>query len=48
MTIYGLDAYIVGHYSKDHTPNLAQLFETKEENIVFVVSDEYVFDMMSG
>ena len=43
ITVYGLDAYTVGHYSKDHTENLAQLFETKEENIVFVASDEYVF-----
>ena len=43
ITIYGLDGYTVGHYSKGHTENLAQLFETKEENIVFVSSDEFVF-----
>ena len=43
ITIFGLDQYTVGHYSKDHTENLAQLFETKEENLVFVASDEYVF-----
>ena len=43
IRVYGLDAYAVGHYSKDHTENLAQLFETKEENICFVASDEYVF-----
>ena len=43
IRIYGLDSYAVGHYSKDHTENLAQLFETKEENICFVASDEYVF-----
>ena len=43
IIVYGLDMYIVGHYSKDHTKNLAQLFETKEENIVFVASDECVF-----
>ena len=43
ITVYGLDQYTVGHYSKDHTENLAQLFETKEENIAFVASDEYVF-----
>ena len=43
ITVYGLDQYTVGHYSKDNTENLAQLFETKEENIVFVASDEYVF-----
>ena len=43
IRIYGLDSYAVGHYSKDHTENLAQLFETKEENICFVASDEFVF-----
>ena len=43
IRIYGLDSYAVGHFSKDHTENLAQLFETKEENICFVASDEFVF-----
>ena len=43
ITVYGLDQYTVGHYSKHHTENLAQLFETKPENIAFVASDEYVF-----
>lgn len=43
IKVYGLDSYAVGHYSKDHTANLAQLFETKEENIVFVAFDEFVF-----
>ena len=43
ITVYGLDQYTVGHYSKNHTENLAQLFETKPENIAFVASDEYVF-----
>ena len=43
IRVYGLDSYAVGHYSKDHTENLAQLFETKEENICFVASDEYIF-----
>ena len=43
INCYGLDQYSVGHYSKNHTSNLAQLFETKEENIVFVAQDEFVF-----
>lgn len=43
ITVYGLDQYTVGHYSKMHTENLAQLFETNEEDIVFVASDAYVF-----
>ena len=43
ITVYGLDQYSVGHYSKDHLDNLAQLFETKREKIVFVSPDAYVF-----
>ena len=43
ITVYGLDQYTVGHYSKNHTENLAQLFETKPENIAFVATDDYVF-----
>ena len=26
ITILGLDQYTIGHYSKDHTKNLADLF----------------------
>ena len=43
IRVNGLDSYAIGHYSKEHTENLAQLFETKEENIVFLTSDEFVF-----
>lgn len=43
ISVYGLDSYTVGHYSRDHTKNLASLFETKEEDIVFVSTDEFVF-----
>ena len=43
ITVYGLDQYTVGHYSKHHSENLAQLFETDVKNIAFVASDEYVF-----
>lgn len=43
ITVYGLDQYAVAHYSKNHSENLAQLFETKVENIAFIASDEYVF-----
>lgn len=42
ITVYGLDQYTIGHYSKDHLENLQQLFETKED-ILFVASDAYVF-----
>lgn len=35
ISVLGLDQYTTGHYSKEHTKNLANLFETKEENILF-------------
>lgn len=43
ITIYGLDQYIVGHYSKDHTDNLASLFETDEKNVSFCAPSSYMF-----
>ena len=43
ISIYGLDQFTVGHYSGEHTANLAQLFETKEENISFYSPNAYVF-----
>ena len=43
IIIYGLDQYTVGHYSKNHTKNLANLLEVKEDNLSFVASDAYVF-----
>lgn len=35
ILILGLDQYVVGHYSKDATPNIANLLETSEEEINF-------------
>lgn len=43
ITLIGLDQYTVAHYSKDHTKNLADLFETSEENILFVATDSLTF-----
>lgn len=43
ITMIGLDQYTVAHYSKDHTKNLADLFETSEENILFVATDSLTF-----
>ena len=43
ITVYGLDQYTVGHYSKEHTANLAQLFETSEDNINFIAESALVF-----
>ncbi len=35
IQILGLDQYVVGHYSKDATANIANLLETNEEEINF-------------
>lgn len=43
ISIYGLDQYTVGHYSKDHTKNIANLFETSEDDILFYSPNAYVF-----
>ena len=43
ISIYGLDQYTVGHYSKDHTKNLANLLEVKEDDVSFYAPDAYVF-----
>ena len=37
--IYGLDHFVVGQYSREHTPNIAQLFETPEDEVSFLSSD---------
>lgn len=43
ISVLGLDQYVVGHYSKEHTENLAQLYETGEENINFYSPNAFVF-----
>lgn len=43
ISILGLDQYVVGHYSKDHTKNIASLFETSEDNVSFYAPNCYVF-----
>ncbi|MCQ2798403.1 MAG: hypothetical protein MJ220_00770 [Bacilli bacterium] len=35
ISILGLDQYVIGHYSKRHTENIAQIFETEENEINF-------------
>ena len=35
ISILGLDQYVIGHYSKRHTENIAQIFETSEDEINF-------------
>ena len=41
--ILGLDQFVVGHYSKDHTANLAQLYESDESLINFYAPNSMVF-----
>lgn len=41
--VYGIDQYLVGDYSKDHTDNLAALFETHCGEISFVAPSCMVF-----
>ena len=43
ISVLGLDQYVVGHYSKDHTENLAQLYETSEDNINFYSPNAFLF-----
>lgn len=43
ISIYGLDQYTVGHYSKNHTQNLANLLEVDEDDVSFYAPDAYVF-----
>ena len=43
ITIYGLDQFVVGKLSREMTPNLAKLYETSEDNILFVAPENMVF-----
>ena len=43
IQILGLDPFVVGHYSKDHTANLAQLFEVEEDQLSFFSPDGMMF-----
>lgn len=43
ISILGLDQYVVGHYSKDHTANLASIFETSEDEICFYAPSAFIF-----
>ncbi len=43
IDILGLDQYITGTYSKNHTRNLASLFETSEDNVSFYAPNSYIF-----
>ena len=43
IAILGLDQYVTGHYSKNHTANLASLFETEEDDISFYAPQSVLF-----
>lgn len=43
IQILGLDQFVVGHYSSNHTGNLAQLFETEENDINFFAPESMIF-----
>ena len=43
IQLLGLDQFVVGHYSKDHTANIAQLFEVDEDQILFYAPNAMIF-----
>ena len=43
IVIYGLDQFVVGRLSREMTPNLAKLYETSEDEILFVAPQNLVF-----
>jgi hypothetical protein len=43
ISILGLDQFVVGHYSKDHSANLVNLFECDEEDLNFYAPNSMVF-----
>ena len=45
IQILGLDPYVVGHYSKEHTSNLAQLFEVEEDQLSFYAHSGMMFHL---
>ncbi len=43
ISVLGLDQFVVGHYSKEHTSNLAELFETDTDDINFYAPSSMIF-----
>ena len=43
ISFLGIDQFVVGHYSKEHTANLAQLFEVPEDEISFFAPNAMIF-----
>ncbi|MBO4540620.1 MAG: hypothetical protein J5736_01405 [Bacilli bacterium] len=43
ISFLGLDQFVVGHYSKEHTANLADLFETEADSLNFFAPNSMLF-----
>ena len=43
IQVLGLDQFVVGRYSREHTANIAQLFEVDDSEIVFYAPNSMVF-----
>ena len=43
ISFYGLDQFVVGRLSRELTPNLAKLYEVKEDEINFIAPNDLVF-----
>ena len=43
IQILGLDQFVVGHYSKDHSVNIAQLLEVEEDEVNFYAPNAMIF-----
>lgn len=43
ISILGLDQFVVGRYSREHTENLAQAFECEEDEINFYAPNSMIF-----
>ena len=42
IQIIGLDHFVVGQYSRENTGNIAQLFETKEDDVSFASTETVI------
>ena len=43
ILIYGLDQFVVGRLSRELSPNLAEIYETSEDNFEFIAPDTIIF-----
>lgn len=43
ISIYGLDQFVVGRLSRELSENLADMYETSEDNFTFIANDDTVF-----